>query len=194
MDSTEISHPRTTAILVLLLLLLIIKLPVSSQEAQQNNTWYSRSNSDTVFIFVHGLFSNAKECWTAPNKAYWPEILKTDTRFGDPHIFLGGYYTQPTSGVYGIYDAADELLSHLRVKNPQGIEGPLAKQKIVFIAHSTGGIRQRKLCYQNQFFTRPLSDIPIGYNYPRSYWIPGSYVTRSSMSAGSNALPRLRTL
>ena len=28
----------------------------------------------------------------------------------------------------------------------------------------------------------------------RSYWIPGSYVTRSSMSAGSNALPRLRTL
>ena len=28
----------------------------------------------------------------------------------------------------------------------------------------------------------------------RSYWIPGSYVTRSSRSAGSNALPRLRTL
>src|SRR5262245_46436059 len=28
----------------------------------------------------------------------------------------------------------------------------------------------------------------------RSYWIPGSYVTRSSMSAPSNALPRLRTL
>ena len=28
----------------------------------------------------------------------------------------------------------------------------------------------------------------------RSYRIPGSYVTKSSMSAGSNALPRLRTL
>src|SRR5262245_15815069 len=28
----------------------------------------------------------------------------------------------------------------------------------------------------------------------RSYWVPGSYVTRNSMSAGSNALPRLRTL
>jgi len=28
----------------------------------------------------------------------------------------------------------------------------------------------------------------------RSYWIPGSYVTSNSMSAGSNALPRLRTL
>src|SRR5262249_17229469 len=28
----------------------------------------------------------------------------------------------------------------------------------------------------------------------RSYWIPGSYVTSNSMSAGSNALPRWRTL
>jgi len=28
----------------------------------------------------------------------------------------------------------------------------------------------------------------------RSYWIPGSYVTSNAMSAGSNALPRLRTL
>jgi transposase len=31
-------------------------------------------------------------------------------------------------------------------------------------------------------------------NRARSYWIPGSYVTSNSMSAGSNALPRLRTL
>jgi hypothetical protein len=29
---------------------------------------------------------------------------------------------------------------------------------------------------------------------PRSYWIPGSYETSSSMSAPSNALPRFRTL
>jgi hypothetical protein len=28
----------------------------------------------------------------------------------------------------------------------------------------------------------------------RSYWIPGSYETSSSMSAPSNALPRFRTL
>jgi hypothetical protein len=34
----------------------------------------------------------------------------------------------------------------------------------------------------------------VSYNDRRSYWIPGSYVTSNSMSAGSNALPRLRTL
>ena len=32
------------------------------------------------------------------------------------------------------------------------------------------------------------------HNGARSYWIPGSYETSSSMSAPSNALPRLRTL
>jgi pimeloyl-ACP methyl ester carboxylesterase len=146
MGSADIGHLRTTVNIAWLLLALILTaLPAYGQEAQQNNTWYWRSNSDTVFIFVHGLFSNANACWIAPNKAYWPEILKTDTRFGDPNIFLGGYYTKPTSGVYGIRDAADELLSHLRVKNPQGIEGPLSKQKIVFIAHSTGGLVVRYL-------------------------------------------------
>jgi len=32
-------------------------------------------------------------------------------------------------------------------------------------------------------------------DYPeRSYWIPGSFETSSSMSAPSNALPRFRTL
>jgi hypothetical protein len=30
--------------------------------------------------------------------------------------------------------------------------------------------------------------------WQRSYWIPGSYETSSSMSAPSNALPRFRTL
>ena len=32
------------------------------------------------------------------------------------------------------------------------------------------------------------------YKCQRFYWIPGSFETSSSMSAGSNALPRLRTL
>jgi hypothetical protein len=118
-------------------------LPVFGQEAQQNNTWYSRSDSDTVFIFVHGLFSNSNNCWTALNKAYWPEILKADTRFGNPNIFLGGYYTDSSSGVYGIRDAADELLSHLRGKNPQGIEGPLAKPKLIFVARVSRADRHR---------------------------------------------------
>ena len=45
---------------------------------------------------------------------------------------------------------------------------------------------------------RRIAQLPdhrtTGPNTRRSYWIPGSYETSSSMSAGSNALPRLRTL
>ena len=34
----------------------------------------------------------------------------------------------------------------------------------------------------------------LGCNFSRSYWIPGSFETSSSMSEPSNALPRFRTL
>jgi hypothetical protein len=47
----------------------------------------------------------------------------------------------------------------------------------------------------NGLFSRDFWNIPfrrVGQKTP--YWIPGSYVTSNSMSAGSNALPRLRTL
>ena len=151
MGSADIGHlRRTVSIAWLLLALKLMALPAYGQGAQQNNTWYSRSNSDTVFIFVHGLFSNANECWTAPNKAYWPEILKTDTRFGDPNIFLGGYYTERNSGDYRIRNAADQLLSHLAGTNPQNIPGPLTKPKLIFIAHSTGGLVVQYLLERNR--------------------------------------------
>jgi hypothetical protein len=151
MHSAEIDHLRMTVRMACLVLVLILTaLPIFGQEAQQNNTWYSHSNSDTVFIFVHGIFSDSKECWTAPNKVYWPEILKTDTRFGNPDIFLGGYYTERDSGVYRIHNATDQLLSHLRGMNPQKIPGPLAKPKLVFIAHSTGGLVVQDLLERNR--------------------------------------------
>jgi hypothetical protein len=42
------------------------------------------------------------------------------------------------------------LVTSLREKNPEGIEGPLAKPKIVFIAHSTGGLIVRYLLMGKQ--------------------------------------------
>ena len=89
MGSAAIGHLKTAVSLAwLFLVLILMALPVVGQEAQYNNTWYARSDSDTVFIFVHGPFSNSNECWTALNKAYWPEILKTAPRFSNPNIFL----------------------------------------------------------------------------------------------------------
>ena len=140
-------------IISLLLMLSVLGLAASfvhAQQSRQNNTWYSISDSDTVFIYVHGIFSNSADCWSSPSGAYWPEILRTDTRFENPSIFLGGYYTDFSSGLYKISDASEELLTHLRVKDVNGNPPPLAKPKLIFIAHSTGGLVVRYLLERNQ--------------------------------------------
>ena len=58
--------------------------------------------------------------------------------------------------------------------------------------HAAGGTGDRRSAW-----TPPCGALPIqvqGTFGPRSYWIPGSFETSSSMSAPSNALPRFRTL
>jgi len=137
-------------ILLALTLEVLVVPPVIGQQSPRNNTRYSYTASDTVFVFVHGIFSNSEDCWTSPSRKYWPEILDQDPRFDKPNIFLGGYYTDASSGLYGIRNAADELLSHLRVRDPKGIPAPLTPPRIVFIAHSTGGLVVRYLIERNQ--------------------------------------------
>lgn len=139
--------------------LLFAATPAYSSQAQRNNTWYSISDSDTVFIFVHGIFSDSGKCWSASNGSYWPEILKEDPRFNNPNIYLGGYYTDFSSGIYKISDAADELLTHLRSKDVKNNPAPLTKPNIIFIAHSTGGLVVRYLIERNQGL---LKDKTIG--------------------------------
>lgn len=116
----------------------------------ENNIWYEKNASDTVFVFVHGIFSDSRSCWLyrSPKSSdldqYWPEIVKNDDRLEHPSIFLGGYYTAIDAGQYGVLDAAKELRDNMLR------QGVFEKPKIVFIAHSTGGIVVRYLLYHNQ--------------------------------------------
>ncbi len=32
-------------------------------EKGKNNTWFEYNESDTVFVFVHGIFSDSNSCW-----------------------------------------------------------------------------------------------------------------------------------
>jgi pimeloyl-ACP methyl ester carboxylesterase len=143
-----------------------------NQQSLENNSWYSISNSDTVFIFVHGIFSNSAKCWSSPSGAYWPEILSKDSRFENPSIFLGGYYTESSSGQYDIPNAAYELLSHLRVKDVKGNPPPLAKPKLIFIAHSTGGLVVRYLLerYQDLFKDKTVGLVLLASPSKGSAW------------------------
>lgn len=111
--------------------------------------WYkadlSKADSDAVFVFVHGIFSSSRACWTADNGAFWPDLVLSDPRFSAPAVFLADYYTSVNSGIYRIRDAAQHVLSTLRTADVKGREAPLNKKRIVFVAHSTGGIVARTI-------------------------------------------------
>jgi pimeloyl-ACP methyl ester carboxylesterase len=112
--------------------------------AGRNNLWYYYSDSDTVFIFVHGILSDSRTCWlntTSKKQAYWPALVRSDaSRFGNVAIYLGGYYTAIDSGPYKIQNAARELFDGLREVDTAGRPPAMTKKNLVFIGHSTGGI------------------------------------------------------
>jgi hypothetical protein len=123
--------------------------PALLPEPGRNNFWFRYSESRTVLIFVHGVLSDSRSCWLSTSKsggAYWPRLVAEDARFGETGIYLGGYYTAVDAGQYEIRNAADELLSAL---NRGGDDAALARDRLIFVCHSTGGLVVRYILTSN---------------------------------------------
>lgn len=120
-----------------------------------NNVWYRcNEDSDTVVVFIHGIFSNS-HCWlyrdsTGRGTEYWPHLISTDTRFHDPAVFLAGYFTDVDAGISGFRDCADAVLGALRRVDSHGNPPVMKWRRIVFICHSMGGIVTRYMLESNQ--------------------------------------------
>ncbi|MEM9627764.1 MAG: hypothetical protein AAGA21_16120 [Pseudomonadota bacterium] len=111
-----------------------------------NNVWYATNDAGTVFIFVHGLMSDSRGAWADEEAGtYWPALIRDDPNFGDPAIFLGGFYTELDSGDYDSRDAANELFQSLAISVDDADEAVLDKPNILFITHSAGGIVVRHM-------------------------------------------------
>jgi pimeloyl-ACP methyl ester carboxylesterase len=124
------------------------------------NVWFSPNGlTDTVFVFVHGFLSDDGRSFrhmeNGQLKEYWPRLVWSDARFGHPAIFLGGYNTGPS---YNLFQAAREL--HTALKQ----NGVLNYPRIIFIAHSLGGIVVRRmLCsFQLEFQAKELGLLLFG--------------------------------
>ena len=59
--------------------------PVSSRYTR-------RTNSETVIVYVHGVFGGARDTWTNPDThTYWPDMLLDDPAFKGNDIYVCNY-------------------------------------------------------------------------------------------------------
>jgi pimeloyl-ACP methyl ester carboxylesterase len=134
----------------------------SKFDALRNGGWIQEKNSDTVVVFIHGIWSDAVEAWLTAEKpcAYWPDLLTRDPDFAAASIFVAGYYSKMDSGAFSVDDAVSRLQTILNTPMSGHHRAPLHFKNILFIAHSLGGIVARKWAahYQNE-----LEDHQVGF-------------------------------
>ena len=82
-----------------------------------NNFWYLNRQKKSVIVFVHGILSDSRGCWSYEDNRdqsknmYWPALIESDPRLSEASIYMGGYYTAVDAGPYEIRNCAGELFS-----------------------------------------------------------------------------------
>ena len=118
---------------------------VPSEHIETGRRWlHYRSDCNTAVVFVHGIRSSPAG-FRFNDSVSWPDILAADPRANAPNIYLAQYYTATDSGIFDIPQASEELRVQLNVVAHDSAAAPLDCHRIVFVAHSTGGIVVRDL-------------------------------------------------
>lgn len=112
----------------------------------RNGAWIRRPESDTVIVFVHGIFSNSRDAWLASDSpcTYWPVMVSKDAAFAKAGIFVAGYYADSDAGNFDVRQAAIALRDVL-ARNYDETFAPSQYPKVLFVAHSLGGIVTRRM-------------------------------------------------
>ena len=140
----SVFYRKCGGVVFLLFSLLMVYFPPIAFAAPSSR-WVKRTESETVFIFVHGLLSDSDAGWRNEDGTFWPDLLSSDERFGHPNVYVGGYPTSLGDPNFGIEDAARHLFGRLSSTAMDGEPPPLLKSQIIFIAHSTGGLVVRQM-------------------------------------------------
>jgi hypothetical protein len=95
---------------------LLLHLITISAQASPSSRYIRNTNADTVIVFVHGVFGDSTSTWTAPNNAYWPDIVTHDPEFDGTDVFVYQYPTQIGTRL-SIDELADDMKLQFSVKN-----------------------------------------------------------------------------
>jgi pimeloyl-ACP methyl ester carboxylesterase len=132
----------SAAITGAVLLMLQAVLLTSSTGAGNQSRFVRQTGSDTVMVFVHGVFGDASTTWDG-NHGSWPDLLTSDHTFDDADIFV---YSYPT-GLDAIF-SIDELAEDMRrVFSANSVS---TYKKIIYVSHSMGGLVTRAYLLKNR--------------------------------------------
>jgi pimeloyl-ACP methyl ester carboxylesterase len=106
--------------------------------------WIRESPDRGVVVFVHGLATDGRACWTNKNGTYWPDLLAADTVIDGPGIYVFTYRSDAFRAGYHLADAVDALREHL------WLDSVLPARHVIFVCHSMGGIVVRRLLVQRR--------------------------------------------
>ncbi len=123
--------------------LILATLLFCSKNIFADSRYIHKSNDkDTAIVFVHGILGSANDSWRSSDH-YWPDLMVKDAAFNGSSIFVIDY---PTS-VWANY-SIDELAESMRVDlRGNGID---KHRRIVFLAHSMGGLVTRAFMLKNR--------------------------------------------
>lgn len=96
----------------------------------------------TLIVFIHGLGGNARQTWSSPAGAFWPDLVHGDPAFSQPDILIVDYET----AIRGEQTTAALALSVDSFLRRQSM---WTYDSIVLVAHSLGGIIARQVVVNN---------------------------------------------
>jgi Alpha/beta hydrolase family len=108
-------------------------------------SWVRREGNTTppvIVVFIHGILSDNESCWLHTNGTFWPSLLAGHSPLSTVGIYDFTYHTNVFSGSYSLGDVVDALKESLTLDNV------IAARRIIFVAHSMGGIVVRRYIVQ----------------------------------------------
>lgn len=125
-----------------LTLLFVSLLMLSGSVFAESRYIHKGVDEDTVIVFVHGILGAADDTWKSTNH-YWPDLVAQDESFGGSSVFVIDYPTSVWAN-YSIDELADTMRLNLR---GHGVD---KHRRIVFLAHSMGGLVTRAFILKNR--------------------------------------------